>query len=61
MTAYTEEFYRLASWCDLSMTEEQQTAKYIHGLKNPIQECVALQDVYSIDKAQNKTMKVERL
>ena len=47
--------------CNLSLTEEQQTIKYIHGLKYPIQERVALQDLYFIDEAQNKAMKVERL
>ena len=61
MAAYTEEFYRLSLRCDLSMTEEQQTAKYINGLKYSIQERVALQDVFSIDKAENKVMKIERL
>jgi len=61
VTTYTEEFYHLTSRYDLSLTEEQQTTKYIHGLKYPIQELVTLQDLYSVDKAQNKTMKVERL
>ena len=41
--------------------EEQQTAKYIHELKYLIQKRVTLQDVYSVDEAQNKAMKVERL
>jgi len=41
--------------------EEQQTIKYIHELKYPIRERVTLQDLYSIDEAQNKTMKVVRL
>jgi len=36
VTTYTEEFYRLVSLCDLSLTEEQQTVKYIHELKYPI-------------------------
>ena len=40
---------------------EQQTAKYIHELKYPIQERVALQDLYSVDELQNKVMKIERL
>jgi len=61
VTANTEEFYHLASRCDLSLTEEQLTAKYIHELKYTIQERMALQDLYSIDEAQNKAMKVERL
>jgi len=49
------------SRCDLSLTEEQQTTKYIHGLKYSIQKRVDLQDLYSVDEAQNKAMKVERL
>ena len=43
------------------MTEEKQTAKCISGLKYPIQECVILYDVFSINKAHNKVMKIERL
>jgi len=35
---YTEEFYRLSSRCDLSMTEEKQAMKYISGLKYSVQE-----------------------
>ena len=61
MAAYTEEFYRLSSRCDLLLTEEQQTSKYINGLMYSIQECVALQDVFSVDEAQNKVMKIEKL
>jgi len=61
VTVYTEEFYHLASRCDLSLTEEQQTAKYIHRLNYPIQERVAILDVFSVDEAQNKTMKIKRL
>ena len=48
----------VASRCDLSLSEEQQqTAKYIHTLKYH----VALQDLYSVDEAHNKVIKVERL
>ena len=56
-----EEFYCLSSRCDLSLTEEQQISKYINGLKYSIQERVTIQDVFSIDKAQNKAIKIERL
>jgi len=56
VAAYTEKFYRLSSRCDLSLTEEQHTSKFING-----QERVALQDVFSVDEAQNKVMKIERL
>ena len=59
--AYTDEFYCLSSRCGLSMTDEQQTAKYISGLKYHIQERVILHDVFSVDGAHNKAMKIERL
>ena len=52
ITTYVEEFYRLASRCNLAMTEEQQATKY--GLKYPIQEYVILHDVFSIDEVHNK-------
>ena len=54
-----EEFYCLSSRCDLSLTEEQQISKYINGLKYSIQERVTIQDVFSIDKAQNKAIKTK--
>jgi len=43
------------------MTNEQQTVKYISGLKYPIQERVILHNVFSVDEAHNKAMKIERL
>jgi len=43
------------------MTEEQQATKYISGLKYPIQEHVILHDVFFVDEAHNKGMKIERL
>jgi len=49
------------SRCDLSLTEEQQNAQYIHRLNYPIQERVAIQDVFSVNEAQNKVMKIGRL
>ena len=41
--------------------EEQETSKYINGLNYSIQELVALQNMFSVDKAHNKTMNIERL
>jgi len=43
------------------MTEVQQAAKYISGLKYPIQERVILHDVFSVDEPHNKALKIERL
>jgi len=61
VTAYTEEFYRLASRCDLAMTEEQQATTYISDLKYLIQERVILHNVFSIDETHSKVLKIERL
>ena len=36
------------------MTEEQQTMKYINGLRYTIQEHVALHEVFSVDEAHNE-------
>ena len=41
--------------------DEQQTAKYISRLKYSIQERVILHDVFSVNEAHNKAMKIERL
>ena len=43
------------------MTEEQQAAKDISGLKYYIQERVILHDVFSVDEVPNKDLKIERL
>ena len=61
VTAYTGEFYRLASHCDLVMMEELQAVKYINDLKYTIQKCVILHDVFSIDEAHNKALMIKRL
>jgi len=43
------------------MTEEQQTAKYVNGLRYTIQERATFHDVFSVDEAHTKAMKIERL
>jgi len=40
---------------------EEQAVKCTSGLKYPIQERVILHDMFSINEAHNKTMKIERL
>jgi len=46
---------------DLSMTEEQQAAKYISVIKYSTQEHVIIHDVFSIEEAHNKALNIERL
>jgi len=64
--AYLEEFYRFSSRCDLSITDEQQTVKYISILKYLIQERKILHDVLvgclkiTEDKTSNADLKPTR-
>jgi len=43
------------------VTEEQQAEKYISGLKYHIQKHVILPDVFSVDEAHNKVLKIDGL
>nr|GMD30982.1 transposon Ty3-I Gag-Pol polyprotein [Ipomoea batatas] len=56
---YTEEFFRLGARCNLSETPEQQTARYINGLRYAIQEKITLAPVWSVDEAYNMAVKAE--
>nr|GMD42268.1 transposon Ty3-I Gag-Pol polyprotein [Ipomoea batatas]GMD47024.1 transposon Ty3-I Gag-Pol polyprotein [Ipomoea batatas] len=58
---YTEEFYRLGARCNLSETAEQQTARYIAGLRFNIQERMTLSPIWSVDEAYNMAIKAEAL
>jgi len=43
------------------MTEEQQAVKCISGLKYSIQERMIFHDVFSVDEAHNKALKIETI
>nr|GMC64190.1 transposon Ty3-I Gag-Pol polyprotein [Ipomoea batatas] len=58
---YTEEFYRLGARCNLSETAEQQTARYIAGLRFNIQVRMTLSPIWSVDEAYNMAIKAEAL
>ena len=57
---YTEEFLRLQVRCHLTENEDQQVARYINGLNEPIQERLGMQQIWSIDQAQTLALKAER-
>jgi hypothetical protein len=59
VTEYTEEFYQLDSWNNLSETEGQQVARYIGGLHLAIQDQVSLHTVWTLSEAVNLAMKIE--
>nr|GMD80502.1 Asp_protease_2 domain-containing protein [Ipomoea batatas] len=58
---YTEEFYRLGARCNLSETPEQQTARYINGLRFNIRERMTLAPVWFVDEAFNMAIKAENI
>ncbi|XP_047249931.1 uncharacterized protein LOC124885721 [Capsicum annuum] len=57
---YTEEFLRLEVRCNLSKKEDQQVTRYINGLNDSIKECLRIQQIWSIDRAQTLALKAER-
>lgn len=59
VSEYTEEFYRLGARCNLSETPEQQTARYINGLRFNIREKMSLTPIWSVDEAYNMAIRAE--
>jgi hypothetical protein len=59
VTDYTEEFYRLDHWNNLTKTEGQQVARYVGGLRMAIQDQVSLHTVWTLSEAVNLAMKIE--
>jgi hypothetical protein len=49
----------LDSWNNLSETEGQQVARYIDGLRLPIQDQVSLHTVWNLSEAIKLAMKIE--
>ena len=58
---YTAEFFRLAKRNQLLECENQQTARYLSGLKRAIRDKIGVQMVFSVQEARNLAMKAELL
>lgn len=56
---YTEEFYRLGARVDLQESEQQQVARYIGGLKEAIQDQLALKSIWTLSDAVNLAYRSE--
>ncbi|PKU84124.1 RNA-directed DNA polymerase [Dendrobium catenatum] len=56
---YTEEFYRLSARNNLNETDNQLVARYIRGLKDPIQDKLELNSVWTLSQAVNFALKAE--
>lgn len=57
---YTEKFYELLSKVDLQETEEQQIVRYLNGLKLPIQDAFSMYPLWTLSKAYNKVVMMEK-
>ena len=57
---YTEAFYRLVAQVDLNESEEQLVARFLSGLKPPIQDALSLHQLWYISKAYNRALMFEK-
>lgn len=59
VSQYTEDFYRLNAWNNLSESTQQLIARYIGGLRENIQDKLELNSVWSLSQAVNFAYKAE--
>ena len=61
MVAYTEEFLRLQSCCDVMEADDYQIAWFVRGLKYDIQDKMGVQPTHSLIDAQEMALQAESL
>ena len=52
-------FYQLVAMVDINETKEQMVARYLSGLKLPIQESLSLHSIWTMLEAYNRALMVE--
>ncbi|XP_062177060.1 uncharacterized protein LOC133881996 [Alnus glutinosa] len=57
---YTEEFYQLIARNDLSETEEQMVARYLGGLRQPLQDAFSLHSLWTVSEAYQRALVAEK-
>ena len=53
---YTEAFYQPVARVDLNESEEQMVARFLSGLKPPIQDALSMHQLWSVSKAYNRVL-----
>ena len=57
---YIEAFYQLVARVDLNESEEQLVARFLSGLKPPIQDALSLHQLWSVSEAYNRALTFEK-
>ncbi|XP_022842142.1 uncharacterized protein LOC111365867 [Olea europaea var. sylvestris] len=57
---YIEKFYQLVARNDLSETEEQMVARYLGGLRQPLQDVLSLHSLWTVSEAYQRELAVEK-
>ncbi|KAG5521714.1 hypothetical protein RHGRI_034061 [Rhododendron griersonianum] len=57
---YTEAFHQLIARVDLNESEDQMVARYISGLTITIQDALAMQTLWTVSEAYNRTLVAEK-
>ncbi|KAJ0978464.1 hypothetical protein J5N97_013938 [Dioscorea zingiberensis] len=57
---YTDDFYQLIARNDLSETEEQLVARYLGGLRQPLQDVLSLHSLWTVSEAYQHALTVEK-
>ena len=60
MEEYTEAFYQLVTRVDLNESEEQMVARFLSGLKPPIQDALSLHQLLFVFEAYNRALMFEK-
>ena len=60
MEEYTEAFYQLVARVDPNKSEEQLVARFLSGLKLPIQDALSLHQLWSVFEAYNRALMFEK-
>ena len=56
MEEYTEAFYQMVARVDLNESKEQMAARFLSGLKPPIQDALSMHQLWYVSKAYNRVL-----